>query len=51
MEHPKRKKNNINAFLKSIILSISDTISHLNEYVLVKTKIKIETSFRLKAVF
>jgi transposase len=47
----KEKQNNINAFLKSIILRISDTISRLNEYVLVKTKLKIETSFRLKAVF
>lgn len=47
----KEKQNNINVFLKTIILPIDASISHLNEFVLVKTKLKIETSFRLKAVF
>ena len=47
----KEKQNNINAFLKTIILRIDATISHLNQFVLVKTKLKIETNFTLKTVF
>ena len=47
----KEKKNNTYYFLKTIILCIDPNISHMNEFVLIKTKLKIETNFRPKAVF
>lgn len=47
----KEKKNNTYYFLKTIILCIDPNISHMNEFVLIKTKLKIETNFSSKAVF
>jgi len=47
----KEKKNNTYYFLKTIILCIDSNISHMNDFVLIKTKLKIETNFSLKALF
>jgi len=47
----KEKQNNTYIFLKSIILYIDASINHMNVFVLIKTKLKIETSFILKSVF
>jgi transposase len=47
----KEKQNNIYTFLKTIKLSIDTSIRHINDFVLIKTKLEMVMLFGLKSVF
>lgn len=47
----KEKRNNTYELLKTIILCIDASISHIYEFVLIKTKLKLRLNSRVKAVF
>jgi hypothetical protein len=47
----KEQRNNTYDLLKIIILCINTSISHINEFVMIKTKLKLELNSRVKVVF